>query len=109
MISALAHVVETSAPVYYTVGHSRDGVVYNNMVAGELYDPAPEDHQFLPPQKPMPAAKGVGWDVSIPFKLSQPGHYRVRLATVDTVGRGTVVWKPFVVTKDEASGLLRLQ
>jgi hypothetical protein len=108
-ISALAHLEEKSAPIYYTFGAARDGIVYNNMVAGELYGPAPEDHQFLSPQKPAPAVKGAGWDVRLPFKISQPGHYRLRVATVDTVGRSTVVWKPLVVSKETLSGLLRLQ
>ena len=108
-ISARAHVVEKSAPVYYTFGAARDGIVYNNMVFGELYGPAPEDHQFLPPQKPAPAVNGAGWDVLLPFKITHPGQYRLRLSTMDTAGRSTVVWKSFVVSEDASTGNLRLQ
>ena len=108
-ISALAHLVEESAPIYYTFGAARDGIVYNNMVAGELYGPAPEDHQFLAPEKPAPG-RGWRWLGRAPAlqNLAQPGHYRLRVATVDTVGRSTVVWKPLVVSKEPPSGL-RLQ
>jgi hypothetical protein len=79
------------------------------MVFGELYGPAPEDHQFLPPQKPAPAVNGAGWDVLLPFKITHPGQYRLRLSTMDTAGRSTVVWKPFVVSEDASTGNLRLQ
>jgi len=110
-ISALAHVVEKSAPVYYTYGAARDGIVYNNRVAWELYGPAAQDHQFLAPENPVPQASpdGSGWDVRVSFKLSQPGHYRLRAATVDTVGRSSVVWRLLVVSKDGSTGQLRLQ
>ncbi len=107
-ISVLAHVVETAAPVYYTVGHARDGIVYNNMVFGELYGPAPEDHQFLTAEKPVRTPKGTGWDVNVPIVIPQPGEYRLRISTVDTAGRSTVVWKQIVVARDETTGRLRI-
>jgi hypothetical protein len=108
-IFALAHLVETDAPVYYTRGHTHNGGVYNNMVEAELYGPAPEDHQFLMPDSPAPSPHGAGWDVRVPFKISQPGQYRLRLATVDTDGRSTVVWKTLAVAKDTPTGNLRLR
>jgi len=110
-ISALAHVVEKAAPIYYTFGAARDGIVYNNRVAWELYGPEAEDHQFLTPENLAPAAspEGSGGEVRVSFNLAQPGRYRLRAATVDTVGRSTVVWTSFVVSKDAPGRLLRLQ
>lgn len=106
-ISARAHVVETSAPVYYTFGAAPDGIVYNNVVEWELYGPNAEDHQFLTSDHPTPAPslKGSVWDVHTSLKPAQPGQYRLRAATVDTVGRTTVVWKSLVVSKDAAGRL----
>ncbi len=107
-IPGLAHVVETAAPVYYTVGHARDGVVYNNMVMGELYGPEPEDHQSLSAEKPVRAEQGAGWDVLLKFKITQSGKYRLRVSTVDTAGRSTVVWKPLDISKDKSTGKLQV-
>ena len=106
-ISALAHVVEKSAPIYYTFGAAPDGIVHNNGVAWEVYGPEAADHQFIALGNLMPAGgpDGSGWEVRVRFKLGQPGRYRLRAATVDTVGRSTVVWKSIVVSKD-ASGRL---
>ncbi len=107
-ISALAHVVETTSPVYYTVGHARDGIVYNNMVMGELYGPEPENHQFLTAEKPTHAGRDAGWDVRLKFNITHPGKYRLRVSTVDTAGRNTVVWKPLEVAKDASTGKLEV-
>lgn len=107
-VSALAHVVETAAPVYYTVGHARDGIVYNNMGMDELYGPKPEDHQFLTAEKPARDGQGASWDIPLKFKIIQPGNYRLRVSTVDTAGRSTVVWKPIEVSRDASTGKLHL-
>ena len=98
-ISALAKVVETSAPVYYTYGAATDGVVYNEMVAWELYGPKPQDHEFLTPENWAKAVTPTptGGEVRVKFKVTRPGIYRLRASTVDTDGRSTVVWKQIVV------------
>ena len=44
---ATAHVVEGSAPVYYTPGADHQGRYRNVMVAWELYGPQEEDYRFL--------------------------------------------------------------
>ncbi len=105
-ISAVAHVVQKSAPIYYTLGAAHDGIVYNSMVAWELYGPEVEDQRFLEPENLVPDVRraGSGYDVQMTFKLSQPGHYRLRAATVDRVGHSTVAWKSLVVSKDMPSG-----
>lgn len=101
-ISALADVVETSAPVYYTFGAAPDGIVYNEMVAWELYGPDVEDHEFLVPQDWAHAATptATGGEARVKFKLTRPGAYRLRAATVDTDGRTTVVWKSLLVNRE---------
>jgi len=110
-VLARAQVVETSAPVYYTFGAARDGIVYNHRVAWELYGPNPEDHQFLTADNLAPAARpsGSAADVKVKFKLTQRGSYRLRAATVDTAGRSTVVWKSVFVSQDTSIGLLRMR
>jgi hypothetical protein len=97
-VSALAEVVRTSAPVYYTFGAAPDGVVYNELVAWELYGPTPEDHEFLTPENWGHAATltASGGEVQVRFTIARPGRYRLRAATVDTDGRSTVVWKSLV-------------
>jgi hypothetical protein len=108
-ITALAKVVETTAPVYYTLGTDTDGIYDNAMVAWELYGPAEEDYLFLMPDKLKPTVRKNknGAEVETKFKIEQAGRYRLRASTVDLAGRSTVVWKNLVLTKDAANGLLR--
>ena len=98
-VSALARVVETSAPVYYTYGAAPDGIVYNEMVDWELFGPNPQDYEFIRPKNWGKAVTPTpdGGKVRVKFKLTRPGAYRLRAATVDTEGRSTVVWKHIVV------------
>jgi hypothetical protein len=110
-VSALAEAVEKSAPVYYTFGAASDGVEYNEMVAWELYGPQAEDHQFLAPVDRAHAVTPTssGAEMRVRFKLTHPGSYRLRAATVDTAGRSTVVWKSLVVTGAGPGAELRLR
>jgi hypothetical protein len=109
-VSALAEVVQKSAPVYYTFGAAPDGVEYNEMVAWELYGPKAEDHQFLGPKDRAHAVTSTtaGAETRVRFKLTLPGSYRLRAATVDTAGRSTVVWKSLVVTGESSGKALQL-
>jgi len=93
-ITARATVVETTAPVFYTLGTDRQGVYQNAMVAWELYGPDEEDHRFLQSaaSKPRAARDGKRVDVVVEFKLDRPGQYRLRAATVDLAGRTAVSW-----------------
>jgi hypothetical protein len=108
-ITALAKVVETAAPVYYTLGADTEGVYHNAMVAWELYGPEDEDYLFLMPDKLKPVVRksGGGGEVETKFQIEKAGRYRLRASTVDLAGRSTVVWKNLVLTKDAASGRLR--
>lgn len=104
-VSALATVVQTSAPVYYTYGHAPNGVVYNDMVEWELYGPEPWDHKFIVPEnleKPV-MLRATGGEVRVRFDLTKPGTYRLSVATVDTVGRSTMVWKQIVVPQHNSA------
>lgn len=100
-IIARANVVETTAPVYYTFGADAQGVYHNAMVAWELYGPREEDYRFLqaPGLKPRVTRDGQRSEVVVEFRLTRPGHYRLRAATVDLAGRSTVRWLPIVVTE----------
>jgi hypothetical protein len=94
-VNAEARVVETSAPVYYTLGADTSGIYHNAMVAWEIYGPGEEDYQFLMPAglTPRVSLNAQGARVEVSFKLSRPGQYRLRAATVDLAGRSTVVWQ----------------
>lgn len=101
-ITARARVEETSAMVYYTYGADDQGVYRNAMVAWEVYGPEEEDQLVLVPQhlRPRVTENATGGMVEVSFKLTRPGKYRLRASTVDTVGRTTVVWRPFTVTRN---------
>ena len=100
-VTARAHVVEKSAPVYYTHGRDIEGVYRNAVVAWELYGPNEEDYRFLQPAglKPRVQKKGRSYEVTVNFTLQRPGNYRLRAATVDLAGRTTVNWIPIVVSE----------
>ena len=110
-VTARARVEETTAPVYYTMGGDPTGIYHNAMVAFELYGPEEQDHRFLSPDRLRPRVKREGnfADVEMRFRISRPGSYRLRAATVDLAGRTTVVWKPLAAAKDSAGGKLQLQ
>lgn len=89
-ITARAEVTETDSPVWYTFGADSSGVYQNAKVLFELYGPGEEDQQI-----PLPASLRPLSETRI--EVGGPGRYRLRAATVDTVGRSTVVWKEFSV------------
>ena len=98
-INARAFLVEGSSPVYYTLGADRKGIYKNVKVFWELYGPREEDYRFLLDWNRQPRIRdeGAGTIVEIKFKISQPGQYRLRAATVDLAGRTAVVWKNITV------------
>lgn len=94
---AIARIMETDAPVYYTHGADASGILRNAMVLWELYGPQPEDYRFLMAPAMQPVIRQVGprgYEVECVFEALQPGVYRLRAATADTHGRSTVVWTP---------------
>jgi len=98
-ITARAFLTEGSSPVYYTFGADRKGIYNNVKVFWELYGPQEEDYRTLHNwnRQPVIREKGVRTSVEIKFKISQPGKYRLRAATVDLAGRTAVVWKNITV------------
>jgi len=107
-VTAIAKVVETTAPVYYTHGADAEGVYHNAMVAWELYGPGEEDYLFLTPERLRPTVRETadGAEVEMRFTIEKPGRYRLRASTVDQAGRTRVVWKRLSATKDPVSGEL---
>ena len=110
-VTARAHVVETTAPVYYTMGADPTGIYHNQMVAFEIYGPGEPDQRFLSTDllRPLVQRKGNQADIDMRFPISRPGSYRLRAATVDLAGRTTVVWTPLAASLDAATGRLKLQ
>lgn len=98
---AWAKVDEKSAPVYYTLGTDPDGVYHNAVVAWELYGPNDEDYRSLPPARLRPKVdrRPSHYEVTLDFRITKPGSYRLRAAVVDLAGRSTVVWTPITVTE----------
>lgn len=97
-LKATAHVKETGAPVYYTLGADPAGVLHNAMVLWELYGPGEEDYLFLQAKAMRPQVRQIGpgeAEVTIEMPPIEPGAYRLRAATVDVAGRSTVVWHEF--------------
>ena len=103
--------VETTAPVYYTMGADPTGIYHNQMVAFEIYGPGEPDQRFLSTDllRPLVQRKGNQADIDMRFPISRPGSYRLRAATVDLAGRTTVVWTPLAASLDAAPGRLKLQ
>ena len=100
-LTALARVVEKSAPVFYTLGTDPDGVYQNAVVAWELYGPGEEDYRPLQPPRLQPRVdrRAGRYEVAVNFRIAKPGNYRLRAATVDLAGRSTVVWTSITVTE----------
>lgn len=99
-VRASAHVVEGSAPIYYTFGADPTGIHHNAMVAWELYGPEEEDYRFLRPDDLQPQVRSDGKggsEVEMSFRLQRPGTYRLRVATVDLAGRTAVVCNEIAV------------
>ncbi|MGB2865595.1 MAG: hypothetical protein WBC05_19855, partial [Sedimentisphaerales bacterium] len=98
-IAASALLVEGSSPVYYTLGADSNGIYKNVKVCWELYGPREEDYRFLlgRNQQPRIHDEGTRTNVEIKFRISQPGKYRLRAATVDLAGRTAVVWKNITI------------
>jgi hypothetical protein len=98
-IIARAFLAEGSSPIYYTLGADRKGIYKNVKVFWELYGPEEEDYRFLIDwdREPRIRNKGNKTNVDIKFKISQPGKYRLRAATVDMAGRTAVIWKNIIV------------
>jgi len=65
------------------------------MVCWELFGPGEEDYEFLLKENRNPIIQWNGQKatVEIRFLIDEPGDYRLRVATVDLVGRTSVVWK----------------
>jgi hypothetical protein len=110
-ITARARVEETTAKIYYTFGADDEGVYSNAMVAWEIYGPGEQDQLVLIPDKLKPRVEidRSGGTVVMSFKLTSPGNYRLRAATVDVTGRTTVVWQPIVISPDLTSGRLAMR
>ena len=98
-ISARAILVESSAPIYYTLGADRKGIYKNARVFWELYGPEEEDYRSLLNwnQEPLVHNEGNRINVDIRFRISRTGKYRLRTATVDLAGRTEIVWKNITV------------
>ena len=94
-VAARAFLVEGSSPVYYTLGADSKGIHKNVKVFWELYGPGEEDYRFLLDRnrEPRISDEGTRTNVEMKFRISQPGKYRLRAATVDLAGRTAVVWK----------------
>ncbi|MCP4610358.1 MAG: hypothetical protein GY845_16730 [Planctomycetes bacterium] len=100
-VAAHAFLVEGPSPVYYTLGANPKGIYKNVKVFWELYGPEEEDYRTLLDWSRQPRIHDEGtrtW-VDIKFKISQPGKYRLRAATVDLAGRTAVIWKNITVEK----------
>jgi hypothetical protein len=99
-ITAQANVLQKSAPLFYTFGTDTEGIYRNAVVAWELYGPGEEDYRFLTPPGLKPNVHQVNrrYKVKTEFRLSRPGNYRLRAATVDRAGRTRVTWTPITVT-----------
>ncbi|MGC8794331.1 MAG: hypothetical protein ACP5U2_13165 [Bryobacteraceae bacterium] len=109
-VTAIARIVERSAPVYYTHGADVGGVYHNAMAAWELYGPGEEDYLFPTPEglKPVVRRTEGGAEVEMRFRIEKPGRYRLRVSTVDEAGRSSVVWKDLGVIEDAPSKTMRL-
>ena len=93
-VTATARVTPGAAPVFYTLGADVAGVYHNAVVAWELYGPEAPDYRCLMPPQRRPQVRRMkdGWEAQTRFRLTRPGTYRLRAATVDHAGRATVVW-----------------
>ncbi|MFC1792251.1 hypothetical protein ACFL3Q_01535, partial [Planctomycetota bacterium] len=98
-IATSALLTEGSSPVYYTLGANSKGIYTNVKVLWELYGPGEENHRFLLDRNREPRIRNEGprTSVDIKFRISRPGNYRLRAATVDLAGRTAVVWKNITV------------
>lgn len=96
-VTASAHVIEGSAPIYYTLGPDSEGIAHNTMVSWELYGPNDEDDRYLRAAGRVRPHDEGGHAVDTAIELNEPGHYRLRVATVDLAGRSSVLWKEIVV------------
>ena len=94
-VTALAKVVEGSAPIFYTPGADKNGIYNNHYVLWELFGPNDEDYSNLWAESwnVDVSEKENFVDVKIKFSISKPGDYRLRVSTSDMAGRSTVVWK----------------
>ncbi len=98
-VTARAILIEGSSPIYYTLGADSRGVYRNAKVLWELYGPGEEDYRFLSGENREPPIRddGTQTTVEMGFRISRPGKYRLRAATVDLAGRTAVVWKNIAV------------
>lgn len=98
-VHAVAHITETAAKAFYTYGADSTGVYENALAAFELYGPDEQDELLLIPDqlKPKVTFTSGGGTAEREFRLTRPGDYRLRVSTVDTVGRSTVVWQRMTV------------
>lgn len=98
-LTARAILTEGSSPIYYTLGADSRGVYRNVKVLWELYGPEEEDYRFLSGENREPHIHDEGTQtiVEMGFRISRPGKYRLRAATVDLAGRTATVWKDIAV------------
>lgn len=98
-VTAIAHVRETAAPVYYTPGADSSGVYHNHYAMFELYGPEEEDYDNLWEElwNVSVRATETGHTAEINFTVPKPGEYRLRVSTVDVAGRSAVLWRSFNV------------
>lgn len=110
-ITARARIQGTAGKVYYSYGADDEGVYRNAMVAWELYGPEEQDQVVLTPNRLRPnvVTDSSGATVTVNFKLTSPGNYRLRAATVDVAGRTSVVWQSIVIATEPKSGKLVLR
>jgi len=94
-VTVRAILTEGSSPIYYTLGADSRGVYRNVKVLWELYGPEEEDYRFLSGENREPHIHDEGTQtiVEMGFRISRPGGYRLRAATVDLAGRTATVWK----------------
>ena len=99
LIKATAEITAGTAPIYYTTGANRLGIYPNVAVLWELYGPGDEDYRTLSGRGIDTSATIQKGTVEARFMASEPGHYRLRVATTDLAGRSCVVWKEFDVAE----------
>jgi hypothetical protein len=94
-VTACAILTGGSSPIYYTLGADSRGVYRNVKVLWELYGPEEEDYRFLSGENREPHVRDEGAQTiaEMRFRISRPGKYRLRAATVDLAGRTATVWK----------------
>ena len=100
-ITARAHVVKGSAPLYFTMGAGKDGIYRNVYVLWELYGPQEEDYNdfWLQRWNVDVSEKDSAATVQIKFPIERPGNYRLKVSACDLAGRTKVIWEKITIGK----------